>query len=110
MMENDDKLIEQFLSPGRREIADNGFSNRVMRNLPERKPLLISEVLNVLGFVLAAVLFISLDGLQITKETVVEFIDTVAEHGAEMQVDIHSLAIVVIVLLFLAYKKIESLV
>ncbi|MFC2711225.1 DUF5056 domain-containing protein [Hoylesella oralis] len=34
MMENDDKLLQQFFDTHRQDIADNGFSRHVIRNLP----------------------------------------------------------------------------
>ena len=34
MMENDDKLLTSFFAEHRQEIADNGFSRRVLRHLP----------------------------------------------------------------------------
>ena len=34
MMENDDKLLQQFFDTHRQNIADNGFSRHVIRNLP----------------------------------------------------------------------------
>ena len=34
-METNDKLLKQFFSEQKQEIADNGFSRRVVRNLPE---------------------------------------------------------------------------
>ena len=39
MMENDDKLLTSFFAEHRQEIADNGFSRRVLRHtvrLPRR--------------------------------------------------------------------------
>ena len=36
MMENDDKLLTSFFAEHRQEIADNGFSRRVLRHLPDR--------------------------------------------------------------------------
>ena len=36
MMENDDKLLTSFFADHRQEIADNGFSRRVLRHLPDR--------------------------------------------------------------------------
>ena len=61
MTENDDKLIEQFLATGRRDIADNGFTRRVMRRLPDRSNRL-AQIWTALCFTLAAVLFVALDG------------------------------------------------
>lgn len=34
-METNEKLLKDFFSENKKEIADNGFSNRMMRNLPE---------------------------------------------------------------------------
>jgi hypothetical protein len=34
-METNEKLLKNFFSENKKEIADNGFTNRVMRNLPE---------------------------------------------------------------------------
>ena len=36
MTEIDDKMISQFFQNEKKEIKDNGFSNRVMRHLPDR--------------------------------------------------------------------------
>jgi hypothetical protein len=34
-METNDKLLNDFFSQNKKEIADNGFTGRVMRKLPE---------------------------------------------------------------------------
>jgi hypothetical protein len=34
-METNDKMLKDFFSQNKQEIADNGFSNRVIRKLPE---------------------------------------------------------------------------
>ena len=34
-METNDKMLKQFFGEQKQEIADNGFSRRVMHNLPE---------------------------------------------------------------------------
>jgi len=35
-METNDKLLKDFFSQNKQEIADNGFTRRVMRKLPEQ--------------------------------------------------------------------------
>jgi fatty acid desaturase len=35
-METTDKLLKDFFSQNKKEIADNGFTQRVMRKLPEQ--------------------------------------------------------------------------
>ena len=63
MMENDDKLLTSFFAEHRQEIADNGFSRRVLRHLPDRSRHL-AQIWTAFCFTLALVLFVSLDGVQ----------------------------------------------
>lgn len=108
MTENDDKLIEQFLAPGRRELDDNGFTDRVMRRLPQRHDRL-AQLWTWGGFTLALVLFIALDGVQLIWNVLREAFVSALEQGLATNIDLKSLAIAGVVLLFLAYKKIASL-
>ena len=62
MMENDDKLLTSFFAEHRQEIADNGFSRRVLRHLPDRSRHL-AQIWTAFCFTLALVLFVSLDGV-----------------------------------------------
>ena len=64
MMENDDKLLTSFFAEHRQEIADNGFSRRVLRHLPDRSRHL-AQIWTAFCFTLALVLFVSLDGVQL---------------------------------------------
>ena len=41
MMENDDKLIKNFMLAYKHEIEDNGFSRRVIRRLPQPAQVVI---------------------------------------------------------------------
>ncbi len=36
MMEKDDKILKDFFAANKLDIADNGFSDKVMKNLPQR--------------------------------------------------------------------------
>jgi len=108
MMENDnDKLLTSFFAEHRKEIADNGFSRRVLRHLPNRSQRL-SQVWSIFCFTLAFVLLITLDGLQTILTTLRETFQTVVQCGAA-EVDPKSLTIAGIVLLYWAYHKISSL-
>ena len=62
MMENDDKLISQFMHANKHEIEDNGFSRRVIRQLPEHAKWM-SDVLTTVCTVLCCILFYVFDGL-----------------------------------------------
>lgn len=107
-MENDDKLIAQFFAEHKQEVADQGFSRRVMHRLPYRKNR-IYLVWNFLCFTLAAALFVWLDGARMIWNALREVFTGMVESGAAQQIDPRSLAIAAVVLLFLGYKKIASL-
>ena len=66
MTENNDKLLENFFAENRQEVADNGFSRRVMHRLPNRNSRL-ARLWTAGGFTLAAVLFVLMDGLQLRE-------------------------------------------
>lgn len=68
MTETDDKLLKQFFSEQKQEVKDNGFSRRVMRNLPGRNHRLI-QVWGTVCTVLCVILFFAFGGLQATIST-----------------------------------------
>ena len=111
MTENNDKLLENFFAENRQEVADNGadngFSRRVMRQLPNRSNRL-ARLWTAGGFTLAAVLFVLMDGLQLIWDTLRETFTTTVANGME-QADPRSIVIALGVLLFLMYRKIASL-
>lgn len=107
MTEQDDKLIADFFANQRQEIADQGFTRRVMRRLPDRNQRL-SQLWSSCGFALALALFVALDGVQLVLDTLRETFTTLAEQGST-HADPKSLLIAGIVLLYLGYRKICSL-
>ena len=104
---DNDKLLKDFFAENKREIADNGFSRRVLRHLPNRSQRL-SQVWSIFCFTLALVLLITLDGLQAILNTLRETFQAIVQCGAA-ELDPKSLAIAGIVLLYLAYHKVSSL-
>lgn len=107
MMENDDKLLTSFFAGHRQEIADNGFSRRVMRHLPDRSRRL-SQIWVTFCFTLALVLFVALDGLRLVLDALRETFNTAIQSGAT-ELDPKSLIIAGIVLLYFGYRKISNL-
>lgn len=105
-MENNDKLLEDFFADNRQEIADKGFTRRVMRRLPNHSSLL-ARAWTVCCCVLAVVLFVSLNGIELIGNTLRETFHGMLESGA--QADPQSLAIAGLVLLYFIYRKIASL-
>ena len=58
MMENDDKLIKNFMLAYKHEIEDNGFSRRVIRRLPQPGQVVIGYTqCNLRHYLLCIILY-----------------------------------------------------
>lgn len=64
MTDKNDDLIRKFMDTGKVEIPDNGFTARVMRNLPD-SIVDIARLLNLVSAVLCILLFILFDGFHL---------------------------------------------
>lgn len=64
MTDKNDDLIRKFMDTGKAEIPDNGFTARVMRNLPD-SIVDIARLLNLVSAVLCILLFILFDGFHL---------------------------------------------
>lgn len=108
MMETtDDKLLKSFFAENKKEIEDKGFSRRVMHHLPDRYYRL-AQLWSVLSFVLAAILFVLLDGIELVMNTLREiFSNTIASGIAE--IDIKTLILIIGVIFYLTFNKIKTL-
>ena len=63
---DNDKLLKDFFAENKREIADNGFSRRVMHHLPDRSNRL-ARLWTVFVMAVGATLFVTLGGLGNTE-------------------------------------------
>lgn len=104
---NNDKLLRDFFAENKQEIADNGFSRRVMRRLPDRSYRL-TRIWSAFVMALAAVLFVWLGGLEAAWGTIREVFVSTIQQGAT-NLDPKSMVIATVVLLFLATRKIASM-
>lgn len=105
MTEMNDKLLKDFFSEHKQEeIADNGFSRRVMKNLPDRS-LRISRIWTACCGAIALILFFALDGLEAICGVLRETFISMVEYGAA-NLDLRSLAIAGTVLLFFGVRRI----
>lgn len=64
MTDKNDDLIRKFMDTGKAEIPDNGFTARVMRNLPD-SIVDIARLLNLVSAVLCILLFILFDSFHL---------------------------------------------
>ena len=107
MKDNNDELVARFLQSRCKEIEDNGFSERVIRNLPKRR-LDISRILNFICFAICAFLFIKFDGFIIIFEFVSELF-AAKSHILSQDINYNSLFIAFGVLLCIGIERICSL-
>ncbi len=73
MTEDDDKLIQRFMQDNKREVADNGFSRRVIHRLPHRAEWW-SNVLTFVCTFLCCVLFCVHDGFGLLLRALTDFV------------------------------------
>lgn len=104
---DNDKLLQNFFAENKQEIADNGFSHRVMHHLPNRSNRLI-YIWNSFITAIGVVLFYRLGGFEAVWKTIWEVFVNMINHGTTHP-DPQSLIIAGIVLMFMATKKIASL-
>jgi len=108
MMNKDDILLKQFFADHKQEIADNGFSQRVMHRLPDRQQRL-AHWWSLFCFMAGLIWFTLVDGWNLlwgTLQGVVADISTATLPEVEPQ----TILVLLIALICLGYRKIISLV
>ena len=102
MNENDDLLIQQFLAPLKTdEVADDGFSLRVIHALPNRRQERQSRVWTVFCLVVGALLFLFTHSWETLLSGLRHFVvDTLP------QVNLVYTALTVLVLLILVFVEV----
>lgn len=107
MMENDDKLIKNFMLAYKHEIEDNGFSRRVIRRLPQQAKWL-SDILSVICAIICCTLFYIFNGFEILCQTIS---DIVASQTYYLMSDTNfqSLIIATVVLIIIGVQRVCSL-
>lgn len=108
MTKNDEQLIRQFMQDNKLEVADNGFSRRVMRRLPLR-PKEISDLLTAVGIVVGCILFYVSDGLGFFLEMLYGCLDQL-NSGLSQGVNLSTIWPALLVLAVLGIHKVCSLV
>ena len=71
MNKNDEQLISQFMQANKNEIADKGFSRRVMHKLPKSGKIW-SDVLTAICVILCCILIYVYDGIYIILHSLSE--------------------------------------
>ena len=87
-MEDNARLIEQFMKQSRHEIVDDGFTEQVMRGLPEREPQRdwIPSIWNGGMMIMVIILFVAFGGVGLVKNALFQSLDTALTQGIDMRV------------------------
>lgn len=106
-MKTDDKLIADFFATKKKEVADNGFSRKVMENLPHKTNRL-AQAWALFVTLVALVLFFVFDGLQGVITTLRDVFVFMVQQSTT-SIDPYSLLIAAVVLLFLGICKVWTM-
>lgn len=107
MMDNDDKLLKQFFSEHKQEIADNGFSRRVMHHLPNRQ-IQLARWWSLCCFVVGLLWFTLNNGWVLLKGTLQGIWADIITSSPEIEAQ--TILVLVVFVVILGYRKILSLV
>lgn len=107
MMENDDKLIKNFMLANKHEIEDNGFSRQVIRQLPKQAKWL-SDMLSVICTIICCAMFYFFNGFEILFRTISEIFASQAYYLIS-DTNFQSLVIATVVLIIIGLQRVCSL-
>lgn len=107
MMENDDKLIKDFMLAGKREIEDNGFSRRVIRHLPQRGKWL-SDLMSVACTLVCLALFYIFNGFEALFRAIGDIL-AVQTYSLVNNTNFQSLLLATAVLVIIGLQRVCSL-
>ena len=102
-MEDNEQLIGQFFKEHRQEIADNGFTEKLMQSLPERTPQFewLPWVWNGVMITISVVLFIALGGVPMVLGHLSSSLDMALTQGIDMRL----LAMMLVAFIFFVCNK-----
>ena len=111
MNDKDDKIIQDFLNQHRLEMADNGFSERVMESLPQRQTSLISGLWSTLIIILMVVYFVAshcINNIRQLLEGLYHLFLPVAEKLPAMASDTSLTTAILLLMLFLFAESLQD--
>lgn len=103
MTDKDEQLLTGFFKKHKAPIEDNGFSQRVMHNLPQSSNR-VAQIWTTVCATVTLVLFIAIDGVTLTLNALREALLQAYAHGTET-LDPLSILAIIGVLLFWGYQK-----
>lgn len=93
MIENDEQMLIRFFEENRQEIEDDGFTQRVVRQLPSRA-VRISQVWSWICWLLGIALFFMMDGVGQLYRVAILFFHDVINMFSSVNLSIYSMMII----------------
>ena len=97
MIENDEQMLIRFFEENRLEIEDNGFTERVVRQLPTRA-VKLNRIWTLICWVVGISFFFIMDGVGQLQRVVLQLIHAVAGMFASVDLSIYSFILVIILI------------
>lgn len=109
MMETDDQLVGRFVKEQKQEIADNGFSDKVLRRISSRnKEIRLSRLWVAFCVVVTVILFITFNGAEILASGVQEIV-AILRQSSIPEMDPLRLLLGITILSIIGIKRLFSL-
>ena len=108
MTENDEQLLMRFFDEHRRDIPDNGFTQRVMRQLPART-LRLSRIWTWLCWAVGIALFFFMDGVGQLRNVFASLSSDVVNIFSSMHYPLITIVLTSVVLLTLLLVEVYRL-
>ena len=103
---NEDKLLQKFFAEHRKDIADEGFTRRVIQRLPAHKNR-TAQIWTFCCSVLTLVAFVALDGVHLLGNALMQALRNTVNSGI-MDIDPKAMLLAAVILVYLECSRITS--
>ena len=110
MTENDDQLIAQFFEENRQDVEDKGFSEQVMRHLPESRVYKYNRIWTILCTAIGVAFFLLVDGVDTVRNILRDVLGDVIGYAASIDLSGLSPMMIVLSLITIAFVGLYNLV
>lgn len=108
MNKKDEQLISKFMQNNKQEIADNGFSRKVMQRLPVSAKVW-SDILTVACVISCCILFYAFDGFSLILQSVREVLQNQTMELINQPNNLQTLIAVIATVAFLSIRSVWAI-
>lgn len=108
MNKKDEQLIRQFMQTNKQEIADNGFSRKVMQRLPMSTKVW-SNILTGVCVISCCILFVVYDGLNLILQSIREVLQNQTFELMNEPHNLRTSMVLIATIVFLGIRSVWSI-